>query len=412
MNRTMRLPPILLSMRRNWAGVLLAALQIGLTLAIVCNALSVIGQRLGPTRSPSGIAETSLFVIESARTGSADVLESEIRTDLAVLRSIPDVIDAYATNSYPFSNGGAVFGLTLNSDKKPSGALGAAYFTDEHTIQTLGLRLVAGRNFKASDVVVYRGLDDRPVTDGIIVTKPVADKLAPSGFHIGDVVTLDPIGIKAPIIGIVESLQVPWAVGSGIMGGLEQNSMLLPYLDVSASVSYVVRTVPSRLSSVMATASSRLRDMGRDRIIGSVRSVSDLRRDAYRDDTGMAIMLGIVCVIVLTVAALGNVGLTSYLVTQRRRQIGIRRALGATRRDITRYFQMENILIAGSGVTLGVVFAVGANLWLVSHYEIARLNVALVAVCAVAMLILSQLAAFRPALRAACVPPADAARAA
>jgi putative ABC transport system permease protein len=408
----MRLPPILLSMRHNMAGVLLAALQVGVTLAIVCNALSVIGQRLGPTLRSSGVAEANLFVIESSRSGNANVLESEIRADLATLRSLPDVIDAYATNSYPFANGGSVFGLTLHPDKKPSGALGAAYFADERTVHTLGLKLVAGRNFQGSDVVVYRGLDDRPVTDGIIVTRSVADKLAPGGLQLGEVVTLDPMGIKAPIIGIVERLQVPWPVGSGVMSGLEQNSMLLPYLDVAPSVSYVVRTAPSRLSAVMAKASSKLRDTGRNRTIESVRSLSEARRDAYRDDTGMAIMLGIVCFIVLTVAALGIVGLTSYLVTQRKRQIGIRRALGATRRDITRYFQVENILIAGFGVTLGIVFAIGANLWMVTHYEIARVNVALVVVCAVVVLILSQLAALRPALRAAAIPPAEAARAA
>ncbi|HEV2701467.1 MAG TPA: FtsX-like permease family protein [Steroidobacteraceae bacterium] len=397
-------------MSRNKTGVILAALQMGVTLAILCNALSVIGQRLAPTRSASGVAEASLFVIESVRTAKDDVLESRIRADLAALRSLPNVVDAYATNSYPFANGGMVYGLALHPDAKPVGALGAVYFADEHALHTLGTKLVAGRNFNTGDVVPHRGADERPVTDGIIVSQALADRLAPGGLKLGETAALDPIGIRAPIIGIIDTLQVPWPVGSGVMSGSEQNSMLLPYLPVSSQVAYVVRTVPERLSSVMTAARSKLLGLDHRRIIESVRSLSESRRDAYRDATGMATLLAIVCLMVLTVTALGMVGLTSYLVTQRRRQIGIRRALGATRRDITRHFQIENLLIAASGVTVGVAIAVGANLWLVNHYQIARLNGALIVVGAGVVLILSQLAALRPALKAARVPPAEAAR--
>jgi putative ABC transport system permease protein len=410
MSGAMTLTPMLRSLGRNKTGIILAALQVGATLAIVCNALAAIGQRLEPMRSPSGVDEASLFVIESIQTGSTDVLESRIRADLATLRSLPDVTDAYVTNTYPLANGGMAYGLSLHPDENPRGALGAVYFADEHTLHTLGLRLVAGRNFSASDVVAYRGQDDRPVTDGIIVSRALADSLAPGGLKVGEIATVNPIGVKAPVIGIIEKLQVPWPVGSGVMSGFEGNTMLLPYLNVSGGVDYIVRTTPSRLSAVMIAARNKLLKMGHDRIIGSLRSLQEVRREAYHDDRGMATVLAIVCVIVLIVTALGIVGLTSYLVTQRRRQIGIRRALGATRRDITRHFQIENILIAGSGVTFGIAFAIGANLWMVTHYEIARLNVVPVALCAAVVLIMSQLSALRPALRAACVPPAEAAR--
>jgi putative ABC transport system permease protein len=410
MSAAMALAPVLAAMRRNKAGLILVAFQIGLTLAIVCNALSVISQRLEPTRTPSGVDESRLFAIQSMWTGSANVLESQIRSDVAELRSLPDVEDAYVTNSYPFANGGIVYGLVLHPDGKPTRAGGAAYFGDEHTLRTLGLKLVAGRNFNAGDIVNFGGSDDSPVTSGIIVSRALADRLAPAGLKIGEMVTVDPVG-KAPIIGIIERLQGPWAAGSGVAGGSEQNSMLLPYRYVAPGVAYVVRTTPRRVSSVMKAARSKLLNAGQDRIIENIWPLSEARHDAYRDATGMAILLGIVCVIVLSVAAFGIVGLTSYLVTQRRRQIGIRRALGATRGDIVRYFQSENILISASGVVLGIAFAVGANLWLVNHYQIARLSISLVVACAISILILSQLAALRPALRAACVPPAEAARA-
>jgi putative ABC transport system permease protein len=114
----------------------------------------------------------------------------------------------------------------------------------------------------------------------------------------------------------------------------------------------------------------------------------------------------------LAVTAFGIVGLTSYWVTQRRRQIGIRRALGGTRTAIVRYFQTENLLIAGVATVLGCALSVGFNLWAVSTFEMARLPYLYLAFGGATILLLGQIAAFWPALRASVVPPALAARSA
>jgi putative ABC transport system permease protein len=110
------------------------------------------------------------------------------------------------------------------------------------------------------------------------------------------------------------------------------------------------------------------------------------------------------------VTAFGIVGLTSYWVAQRRRQIGIRRALGATRRAIIRYFQTENLLIAAAGAAAGVALAAAVNLWMVNSFEMQRLNTAYAVVGAIVVLLLGQAAVLWPALRAASVPPALATR--
>src|SRR3546814_9346877 len=78
-------------------------------------------------------------------------------------------------------------------------------------------------------------------------------------------------------------------------------------------------------------------------------------------------------VALLLVTALGIVGLTSFWVSQRRRQIGVRRALGATRRDILRYFQTENFIIVSVGLAMGMLPAYGLNQGLMQQYELARL---------------------------------------
>jgi putative ABC transport system permease protein len=114
--------------------------------------------------------------------------------------------------------------------------------------------------------------------------------------------------------------------------------------------------------------------------------------------------------VLLAITAAGIVGLTSFWVGQRRKQIGVRRALGATQRDILSYFMTENLLIGIAGVVVGALLAVGMNLWLVTQFEMARLSLLYVAAGVVALLLLGQGAVLAPAMRAARVPPVEATR--
>ena len=124
----------------------------------------------------------------------------------------------------------------------------------------------------------------------------------------------------------------------------------------------------------------------------------------------MAWLLLSVIVALLVVTALGIVGLASFWVQQRTKQIGVRRALGATRGQILRYFQTENFLLASIGIALGMVLAYGLNQLLMSRYELPRLPLAYLPIGAVALWLLGQVAVFWPARRAASVPPAIATR--
>lgn len=124
----------------------------------------------------------------------------------------------------------------------------------------------------------------------------------------------------------------------------------------------------------------------------------------------MAWLLTAVIVALLVVTALGIVGLASFWVQQRTRQIGVRRALGATRGQILRYFQTENFLLATLGIFIGMVLAYGLNQLLMGRYELPRLPLVYLPVGAVALWLLGQIAVYWPARRAASVPPALATR--
>jgi putative ABC transport system permease protein len=139
-------------------------------------------------------------------------------------------------------------------------------------------------------------------------------------------------------------------------------------------------------------------------------TLSDLRAACFRQDRAMAGILVGVIVALLLVTALGIVGLASFWVQQRRRQIGIRRAIGATRGDILRYFQTENFLIVSFGIALGMLLAFALNIMLMKFYELPHLPLYYLPIGALVLWALGQVAVLGPALRAAAVPPVVATR--
>lgn len=399
--------PILAALKRNKVGALLIGFQIALTLAILCNALFIIHQRSERMARPVGIDEANIFTFSNLWIGEPPDLPARIATDLATLRSLPGVVDAYATNSYPLAGGGWSTGIQLQLDQKKSTAHTTTYFADEHGLNTLGLRLVAGRWFQPDEVRELHAGDQTEPT-ALVVTKALADKAFPKGDALGKTVYID--DQPAPIVGIVERAQTPW-VSSGWGEDFVENSTFEPYRYVPSSQRIVVRTQPGQRDAVMKRVEDTLYGLSRERVVGKLRSFEEIRAKAYRNDRAMALLLGTMSVLLLGVTAFGIVGLTSFWVAQRRRHIGVRRALGARKRDILRYFQTENLLIAGLGGVLGVALAIGANLWMVQHYEMMRLGVGYVLGGLAFVLALGQAAVLWPALRAASIPPAIAVRA-
>ena len=415
----MTMHPILAALRRHKSGVVLIALQIALTLAIVCNAIFIIGQRIERVNRATGIDENSLLLVTQqwvgAPTGddaaSVDKLDSMQREDLAALRAMPDVQSVAPINSLPLLGSSWEGGVSETPDSKKPLAHSTYYFSDDQVFPTLGLHLIAGRAFNAGDVQ-HKGFRDDRDPSIVIVTKDLAEKLFPPGSAVGKTIYLNGGHTPVTIIGVIERMQSPRRGGSGSDIGAWYATLAPTRIDANFS-RYAVRAKPGRMDAAMRSIPPMLYKINPLRVLGddSVKSYADIRANAYRADIGMAILMGAVCLILLGVTAAGIVGLTSFWVGQRHRQIGVRRALGARKVDILRYFQIENLMIAGAGAVIGVALAVGLNLWLMKNFEMDRMPVVYVLVGLVALLALGQAAVFVPARRASNVSPIDATRA-
>ena len=409
--------PILAALRRHKAGVVLIAMQIALTLAIVCNAIFIISQRIDRVNRPTGIDEANLFVVsqqwvgtqESDGPGAIEKIDSLVRADIDTLRRMPGVESVAPANSMPLLNSSHTNGITLTPEQKTPTLTATIFEGDDKLINTLGVQLTAGRAFTAADVQP-QGFHNDNVTPSVIVSQAAAEKLFPGQSAIGKMIYSD--GKGTTIIGVVKLLE------SSMVNTFGENSdyyTIIEPVRVDGDTSrYVVKTRQGQQAAAMAAARDALFAVNPQRVIDAdrgVRSFAEIRHDAYRSDRGMAILMAVVCLIMLCVTAAGIVGLTSFWVGQRHRQIGVRRALGARKIDILHYFQIENLMIAGGGVVVGVVLAVGLNLWLMSQYEMPRMPVMYVLIGMVALLALGQAAVFVPARRASRVSPIEATRA-
>jgi putative ABC transport system permease protein len=402
--------PVIRALEHRKTGVALIALQIALSVAILANSLSVVQQRQWLMRRPSGLDEANIFSMTNQFAGPVADLSARIQADLAQLRAIHGVVDATAVQSFPLRGYGASTGVTVRPDEKYSALNAAEYSMPPNGLHTWGLRLISGRNFKAEEVRDFQiGVDEGPAS-AAIVSQALADRLFAHGNALGQNIYL---GTTAPtrIVGIVERVQTPWAAqsnGSGPFGAEE--SVLVSRQWVSPIFAYVVRTAPGRADALLAVAQQRLFALSRARIISSAQTFAETRAEQYRSDRALGLVLAVVCALLLAVTAFGVVALTTYWVSQRQRQIGMRRALGARRANIVQYFHLENLLIAGVGAVTGVLLAQAGNLWLANSLEIARVRVDYLCLGAFIVVALSQAAVVWPALRAASLPPAAAIR--
>jgi putative ABC transport system permease protein len=405
----MQLRPILSSLRRNKIGATLIALQVALTLGVLCNALFIIEQQTALSRAPSGVAdESSVFLISNQWVGGAADMAAREQADLASLRALPQVADATISPTQPLGGRGMGEDITIHPERPGSGAFVAEFPVDDHALNTLGLRLIAGRNFRPEDILIQHGFSDHYTSWGsVIVTRGLARTLDPSGNVLGRVASIRPSNATATIIGVVDRFGASQFAGDNAIGG---SSILVPLLWADSNFFYFVRAKPGQLAPAMLAARNGLYQNSRQRAIVSMQSLADARLDFYRGARGEALLMGVISAILLSVTALGILGLTSYWVSQRRRQIGIRRALGATAGSILRYFQTENLLIVGAGSVLGILLGLAANLWMVRTVAVMRLPPLYLILGTIVVLALGQLAVLWPALRASAVPPAIAAR--
>jgi putative ABC transport system permease protein len=404
----MEIGPIWRAMLRNKTSYLLIALQIAFTMAIMVNAIAIIQERSRMMARPSGVDEDNIFYLSSIGFAPDFNPRAAIEQDLDALRKFPGVANAIVTNTVPLQGGGWSQGLRREpgDDKENIGV--AVYFVDEQGIDTFGVNLTGGRNFTPTEILWFDSEGGGPRwPDKTILTQAMAEALFPESPHdvVGKTVYIEN-DLPVTVIGIIERMQAAWKSWSKV-----ENAMLVPMKRLESAVRYVIRTQPGYRDEVMPQIEKMLAESNTGRIIRSMKTMTETRQRSYLEDSAMIKLLIFVVSILTAITGLGIVGLASFSVARRSKQIGTRRALGATRTAILRYFMLENFIISSVGVIAGAIIAVGLNIWMVQAFDLTPIAWYVIPLAMLILWLVGQLAVFGPARRATMVSPAAATRA-
>lgn len=400
----MEIGPILRALTRNKLGVILIALQIAFTMTVMVNAVFIIIERSEAMSRPSGLDEPNMFYLSS--TGFGDQFNSEVteQDDLQLLRNTPGIIDAAPINAIPVSGSGSSDALRLDDDPTLPEIYAAVYYTDEHALNTMDLDLIAGENFSSNDMSYQRDNDRRGYTKAV-VSLALAEALFPEEGQnaVGRTFYSDTYPVQ--ISGIIETLQAPWPTSSFV-----EQAMIVPLNFIGATSTYLIRTEPGERDRLMVETEEVLASNNPNRIIRGLNSMDETRAESYRLDSAMATILFTVIVTLIFITSMGIVGLAVFGINRRRKQIGTRRALGATQGQILRHFMIENFFISGVGVTLGAVFTIGFSIILSTFFDSPPMSWYYTPIGMIILTLIGQVAVLGPSARAARIQPAIATR--
>jgi putative ABC transport system permease protein len=399
----MEIRPILSALLRNRAGAVLVALQIAITLAIVVNAVFLTQQRVSHIGRPSGIDDQNIFAFwVTAYEKDADFL-GMVREDMAMLRQMPGIVDAAPMQQVPLSGSGNSSLFFSLPDKKGENSPANTFATDDHAVNALGVKLSAGKTFDAG-AVEYKTKQAPGWPPVAVISEALGKALFKDQPILGNTM-YDDQSRPIRIVGVIERMQGSWVGWDKV-----DRTMLYPSVGPEPSTQYVIRTRPGEMDRVIAAVEVALLKRDPTRRLDEAKKMSDMKRRSYAGDSLMAVTLSTVTGLVLVFSSLGIFGLATFNVNTRTRQIGTRRAVGARRSDIVRYFMTENWLITTLGVVAGCCLALGIGFWLSTQYQLPRLSLYYLVGGVLGLWIVGQAAAWHPSLRAAKVSPAMATR--
>jgi putative ABC transport system permease protein len=399
----MEIRPILSALMRNRAGAILVALQIAITLAIVVNAIYVTQQRVEKIGRPTGLDDQNIFYMTVTGFAKDFDFQGMVREDMLLLRQMPGIVDAAPIKQVPLTGSGSSTTFFSQPGEKGEESPANYYSTDDHGVTTLGATLSAGATFDPA-AVELRNTDLPGFPAVAIVTQGLATALFPKQNPLGKTF-YDNHSTPYRIVGVIGHMHGSWVGWDKV-----DRVMLAPIIGPGPGTQYIVRTSPGEIDRVMAATEDALRQRDPNRVIGKLHKLSDRKKRSYAGDSFMAVTLTTVTGLVLVFSALGIFGLATFNVNNRTRQIGTRRAIGARKSDIVRYFMVENWMVTTLGVVVGCILALAAGFWLSNQYQMPRLDLYYLVGGVLGLWAVGQFAAWQPSLRAARVSPAMATR--
>jgi putative ABC transport system permease protein len=320
-------------------------------------------------------------------------------------RAIPGAHDVALTDWVPLSGDRHDMAIEVDDDRSQANAGGAEHavaHVDGHYFQALRIPLRRGRTFGPQDAT-------HPSNEAIL-SHAFAERYWPGASPLGKRVR--PLGGRwYTIVGEVDDVHYD---------RLDEPANEIVYFPVvTAAQPEASASLPPALSVVVRTDARDGETLSAiRRIVRSLDSaiptydegsLNELVHDASARARALVALLAIASLVTSLLGAVGLYGILAYSVSIRRRELGIRMALGARPEDVSRMVSLDGLRLAGLGIVIGAAYALAASRLLRGLlYAVGPTDLVTLSVTPVALLAVAFIASWIPARRAAAVHPAEA----
>jgi len=367
-------------------------------------------REVDPGFSTQGVLTLRLSLPEAEYPTAQDALRFHARL-LESLEALPGVERAGTVRNLPLTDGQTNPALMVEDFPLEPGELPPvvrANYVAPIYFEAIGIPVVEGRGFDPLDL-------QRP-SDAVLLSRSLARRFWPAESALG----------KRVRRGLDDEDATPWYTVVGVVGDVRDDGLQAKPVDQVYFPLLGIEEEPARW--VMATTSVAIRTAGDPRTLAesvrrtiwgldpnlpvvNMQTTAALAADAMARTTFAMILLAVAALVSLVLGAVGIYGVISYLVSQRTREIGVRMALGASRRRVRRMVVTEGFRLAAVGVVLGLAgSALTGGVLSVVLFQVSAFDPLTYGGVVMVLVAMTFLACFLPAHRAASVPPMEALR--
>jgi putative ABC transport system permease protein len=404
------------SMGRSRLRGMLVVAEVAASILLLIGAGLMMQSFLRLHRMESGFAHDGLLIVRvsnfqpGTRAQRAAVLTGFHDRVLATIRALPGVEGAGASNGLPYvspyqnnTNIRASFDLSLRgrseAELKQTPGIAVADVTSGY-MEALRIPLVSGRFFD------HRDTAESPMV--VVISQRAAERLWPGQDPIGQEVRLGAPGSDNPycrVVGVVANIRHEAAEAER---GLE---FYYPYTQYPISSAYYAIRTSGDPAAVAPAVRRAINAVDQNAAIIFAKPMTQLIDDSLWQRRLWGVLFLAFATIALTLASIGIYGVTSYVVNQRTREIGLRIALGARPRGVLALIVRQAMTLVAIGIVIGLIGAV-ASTALLRHllFGVSAFDPVTFAATAAVLLLVALAASYLPARRAAKVDPLIALR--
>jgi putative ABC transport system permease protein len=397
--------PVIRALTRHKLPVVLIVLEVAMACTVIINSLDLLAAHVGHVQVSAGVRDRDLGWLRSTGTTGRSVDSATVDGELLQLRGASAIKSAAMVSALPFTETAAYSFKVSESAPgiaETSGVTSGMYFWTREARETLGVPLIAGRDFLPQEFVNFSFFGKNPPPSVVMVTRSLALRIFGRADVVGRRLVLHMQGDPtATVVGVTGDLPPP----SLRLRGDDLSQVIFPVTRVQGGL-YVINADAGKIDQALASARSVLYTNDPSRILLNSESYASTVSSYFRSDRDMIWTLGLLAISLVALTTVGIVAISNYWVVQRRRSIGIRRALGAQRRHIVQYFLLENLALVALGAFLGTIGALVLNVALMHWFEVSMLSLGWLPLGFALLVLVGQAAVGVPALRASRISPA------